>query len=96
MLKKRENADLNKEICTDLCINQLMKKIINLLCVAVVFREIRKYQKISDLLMSKTSFMRLMKKVVQDFKIDLRFKKNAIKTLQKTSKCMFVNFFERK
>ena len=46
--------------------------------------------------MSKTLFTRLMKKVIQNFKTDLRFKFDAIKTLQKTSECIIVNFFKRK
>ena len=34
--------------------------------------------------------------MTQNFKINLRFKFDAIKTLQKTSKYIIVNFFERK
>ena len=71
-------------------------KITYLFYVAVAFRKIKKYQKNIKLLISKTSFTRLMKKVTQNFKSDLRFKSNAIETLQKTSKCIIVNFFERK
>ena len=40
--------------------------------------------------------MRLMKKIATEHKIDLRFQKNAVLALQKTSKFIFVNFFERK
>ena len=71
-------------------------KITCLFCVAVALREIKKYQKNVELLISKTSFTRLMKKMIQNFKSDLRFKSDAIETLQKTSKCIIVNFFERK
>ena len=71
-------------------------KIKNLCCVIIIFRKIKKYQKNIELLISKTLFTRLMKKVTQDFKANLRFKSNAIKTLQKASKCIIVNYFERK
>ena len=46
--------------------------------------------------MFKTSFMRLIKKIATEYKVDLRFQKNAVLALQKTSKFMFVSFFERK
>ena len=93
---EKKNVDLNKKICTNLCTNQLIWKIINLLRVAVAFRKIRKYQKNIESLISETPFFRLMKKIVQNFKSELRFKKNIIEALQKASKCIFVNFFERK
>ena len=71
-------------------------KITCLFCIVVAFREIKKYQKNVKLLISKTLFTRLMKKVAQNFKFDLRFKSDAIETLQKILKYINVNFFERK
>ena len=48
----------------------------------VALREIRKYQKSHDLLCQKTPFVRLVRDIAQDFKTDLRWKKDAILCLQ--------------
>merc|ERR1712185_309847 len=48
----------------------------------VALREIRKYQKSTDLLMRKLPFQRLLREVAQDFKLDLRFQASTISVLQ--------------
>ena len=40
-------------------------------------REIRRYQKSTDLLLKKAPFQRLVREVSQDFKADLRFQSSA-------------------
>lgn len=45
-------------------------------------REIRKYQKSTDLLIRKLPFSRLVREIAQDFKADLRFQSSAIQALQ--------------
>lgn len=48
----------------------------------VALREIRKYQKSTDLLIRKLPFQRLVREIAQDFKADLRFQNSAILALQ--------------
>ena len=46
----------------------------------VALREIRRYQKTTDLLIKKAPFQRLVREVAQDFKADLRFQSSAALT----------------
>jgi histone H3 len=48
----------------------------------VALREIRKYQKSTELLIRKLPFQRLVREIAQDFKTDLRFQGSAIAALQ--------------
>lgn len=59
-------------------------------------REIRKYQKSTDLLLLKLPFQRLVREVAQDFKADLRFQASAIGAIQEASEAYLVGLFERK
>ena len=50
----------------------------------VTFREIRRYQRTIDLLISKLSFQRVIHEVCHELiEVNLRFQSKAIKTLQK-------------
>ncbi len=60
----------------------------------VALREIRKYQKTSDLLLRKASFQRLVREVAQDFKSDTRFVSDALFALQHASEGYLVGLFE--
>ncbi len=60
----------------------------------VALREIRKYQKNTDLLLRKLPFQRLVREVAQDFKTELRFQSHAIAALQEASEAYLVNLFE--
>ena len=53
----------------------------------VALREIRRYQKSTELLIRKLPFQRLVREIAQDFKTDLRFQSAAIGALQ----VMFLN-----
>ncbi|XP_005361481.1 histone H3.3-like [Microtus ochrogaster] len=48
----------------------------------VALREIRRYQKSTELLIRKLPFQRLVREIAQDFKTDLRFHTAAIGALQ--------------
>ena len=50
----------------------------------VALREIRRYQKTTELLIRKMPFQRLVREIAQDFKTDLRFQSAAIGALQVT------------
>ena len=60
----------------------------------VALREIRRYQKGTDLLIRKQPFQRLVREVAQEFKSDLRFQSAAIAALQEASEAYLVGLFE--
>ena len=51
----------------------------------VALREIRKYQKSTELLIRKLPFQRLVREIAQDFKTELRFQSRAVYALQEAS-----------
>ncbi|ELV14178.1 Histone H3.2, partial [Tupaia chinensis] len=57
-------------------------------------REIRRYQKSTELPIRKLPFQRLLRETVQDFKTDLRFQSSAISALQEASEAYVVGLFE--
>ena len=48
----------------------------------VALREIRRYQKSTELLIKRLPFQRLVKEVAQEYKRDLRFQSGAVEALQ--------------
>jgi histone H3 len=60
----------------------------------VALREIRKYQKSTDLLIRKLPFQRLVRDVATVFRGDLRFQSSAIAALQEASEAYLVGLFE--
>lgn len=62
----------------------------------VALREIRKYQKSTDLLIRKLPFARLVREISQELfpKSELRFQSIAIAALQEASEAYLVNLFE--
>ncbi len=48
----------------------------------VALREIRRYQKSTELLIRKLPFQRLVREIAQDFRTDLRFQSSALGALQ--------------
>ena len=60
----------------------------------VALRQIRKYQKSTDLLIRKLPFQRLVREVAQSIVPDLRFQSTAILALQEASESFLVTMFE--
>ena len=60
----------------------------------VALREIRRFQKSTDILIRKLPFSRLVREIAQDFKTDLRFQSAAIGALQEASEAYLVGLFE--
>lgn len=60
----------------------------------VALREIRRYQKSTDLLIRKLPFQRLVREIAQDFKKDLRFQGDAVLALQEASESFLAALFE--
>jgi len=60
----------------------------------VALREIRRYQKSTELLIRKLPFQRLVREIALAFKSDLRFKSQAVAALQEASESYLVGLFE--
>ncbi|CAI0408054.1 unnamed protein product [Linum tenue] len=60
----------------------------------VALREIRKYQKSTELLIRKLPLQRLVREIAQDFKTDLRFQSSAVSALQEAAEAYLVGLFE--
>ena len=60
----------------------------------VALREIRKYQKSTDLLIRKLPFQRLVREIAQKIDPSLRFQSTAILALQEASESFLVTMFE--
>ncbi|KAI7732501.1 hypothetical protein M8C21_024220, partial [Ambrosia artemisiifolia] len=60
----------------------------------VALREIRKYQKTTELLIRKAPFQRLVRKIAQALKSDLRFQSHAVLALQEAAEAYLVGMFE--
>ncbi|KAF4356350.1 hypothetical protein G4B88_001225 [Cannabis sativa] len=56
----------------------------------VALREIRKYQKSTELLIRKLPFQRLVREIAQDFKTDLRFQSSAVSALQEAAEAYLI------
>ena len=60
----------------------------------VVLREIRRYQRTTELLIRKLPFARLVREIAQDFKTDFQFQREAIAVLQEAGEAYLVGLFE--
>ena len=60
----------------------------------VALREIRKYQKSTELLIRKLPFQRLVREVAQDFKTEIRFQSTALLALQEAAEAYLIGLFE--
>jgi len=60
----------------------------------VALREIRRYQKSTELLIRKLPFQRLVREIAQDFKTGLRFQSSAVLALQEASEALLIGIFE--
>lgn len=59
----------------------------------VALREIRRYQKSTDLLIPKLKFQRLAKQIVQEMGTDMRFAAASIMALQEAAEAYMVTLF---
>ena len=60
----------------------------------VALREIRKYQKSAELLVSKAPFHHLVREIAQDFSHDIRFNSFACTALQEVSEELMAKLLE--
>ena len=57
-------------------------------------RDIRRYQKSTDLLIRKLPFQRLVREIATQFQSDLRWQSTAVLALQEASEAYLVGLFE--
>lgn len=60
----------------------------------VALREIRRFQKSTELLIRKLPFQRLVREIASEFKSDLRFQSSAVLALQEAAEAYMVGLFE--
>jgi histone H3 len=60
----------------------------------VALREIRRYQKSTELLIKRAPFQRVVREIAKDYKSDLRFQQSAINALQEAAESFLVGLFE--
>ena len=60
----------------------------------VALREIRKYQRSTELLIRKLPFQRLVREIAQDLKVEFRFQSTALLALQEASESYLIGLFE--
>lgn len=60
----------------------------------LAIREIRRYQKSTNLLIKRLPFHRLVREITQDIKGDLRYQSVALDALQEASEAYLVGLFE--
>lgn len=60
----------------------------------VALREIRRYQKSTELLIRKLPFQRLVREIASEIRTDYRFQASAIMALQEASEAYLVGLFE--
>ena len=60
----------------------------------VALREIRRYQKSTELLIRKLPFQRLVREIAQEFRMDLRFQTDALLALQEAAEAYVVHLYE--
>lgn len=59
----------------------------------VALREIKRYQKSTDLLIRKLPFQRLVREIAQDARTDLRFQAGAVAALQEAAEAFLTGLF---
>lgn len=60
----------------------------------VALREIRRYQRSTELLFRKLPFSRLVREIAEDYRTDLRFQAGAMAAIQEAAEAYIVSLFE--
>ena len=60
----------------------------------MTLREIKKYQKNTELLIEKIFFQRLIREIVLKMQTDLQFQNLIFRVIQEATKAFFIMFFE--
>jgi histone H3 len=92
--KALNQLKLNKAAAKKEGIKSVVKKPHRFRPGTVALREIRKYQKSTELMIAKMPFARLVKEIAQEYKPDIRFQSSAVCALQEASEAHLVRLFE--
>lgn len=96
--KKLININIGKEIIKPIgkkSLKVMQKKIFHRYRPGTLaLREIRKYQKSTELLIRKMPFQRLVREIAHTCFNNLRFQRSTIEALQEASEAYLVNLFE--
>ncbi|KAI1710013.1 core histone h2A/H2B/H3/H4 domain-containing protein [Ditylenchus destructor] len=60
----------------------------------VALREIRRYQKSTELLIRKSPFQRVVREIAQDYQPDIRFQTSSVMALQESAEMYLTSLFE--
>jgi len=60
----------------------------------VALREIRKFQKTTELIIPRAAMYRLIREIAQDIKVDLRFTKDALEALHESAEAYMYTMME--
>lgn len=60
----------------------------------VALREIRRYQKSTEILIRRLPFARLVREIANDFQKDIRFQSSALMAIQESTEAYMVGLFE--
>ncbi len=60
----------------------------------VALRDIRRYQKTTNLLIPRAPFLKLVREIAMDFKNDLRFQASAVEALREATESYLIKLFE--
>jgi histone H3 len=60
----------------------------------VALRQIRRYQRSTELLIRKVPLQRLVREIAQNFKSDIRFQSSAISAIQESAEAYLVSLFD--
>ena len=60
----------------------------------LALREIRKYQRSTELLLRKAPFQRLVRSIAHEFRPETRFRRSAVMALQESAEAYLVGLFE--
>jgi len=60
----------------------------------VALREIRRYQKSTELLLRRLPFQRLVREITNEYKVDVRYQTSALQAIQEAAEAYLVGLFE--
>lgn len=91
---KQPRKGLSSKVARKSANSQSQKKKQRFKAGTVALREIRRYQKSTELLIRKLPFQRIVKEIASSFKSELRFQANAVAALQEAAEAYLVALFE--
>lgn len=92
--KSTGGKEPRKELVKNACLDGVKSKPHRFRAGTVALKEIRKYQKSTDLLLRKRPFQRLVREIALGMKSDIRFQSTAVLVLQEATESYLVALLE--